>query len=336
MEINTFYDSNSPSSLADLFNQNNETDRTLGEKFQNDMNPNNTKEDLQNAIKNCEPLRKLVYQNTTEWKIDEDYVNALCGSFKKNRERINAQQKALAFTATDVNTTNWYFHPIRFITYLNKVATPNPFNPYEGKVLIPRFVSGDDSTAITVKSCPGFAPLSSYLDEEKLPSMLQDNRNGGSYWGNLNYVAGWSQAYGAKIHTGVDFAGDKGMPIISMIRGVVWATTWDKSKQEGASSGYGQLMILKDLDKPLLYLIAHLSAYRKSEGDTFYPGETVALVGNTGKSSGAHLHLEVFKCEIMDKETVYEKSDDGELVWLKSFDRFSARVSPLDHSEHIK
>ena len=58
-----------------------------------------------------------------------------------------------------------------------------------------------------------------------------------------------------------------------------------------------------------LYLLLHLSSFKKNVGQKVYIGDVVAEVGNTGYSNGAHLHLEVFRTPEIDFETAFVKKD---------------------------
>jgi murein DD-endopeptidase MepM/ murein hydrolase activator NlpD len=57
-------------------------------------------------------------------------------------------------------------------------------------------------------------------------------------------------------------------------------------------SGYGNLVILKH-SKELSTVYAHNKKNLVKKGDLVKRGEKIALLGNTGKSTGAHLHFEV-------------------------------------------
>lgn len=101
-------------------------------------------------------------------------------------------------------------------------------------------------------------------------------------------VTGWvSSPYGlrqGRPHEGMDIAADYGQPIRAAAAGrVVFA---------GPRGTYG-LTVIIDHGNGWQTLYAHASQLLVSEGQEVAAGETVALVGSTGRSTGPHLHLEV-------------------------------------------
>lgn len=144
-----------------------------------------------------------------------------------------------------------------------------------------------------------------------------------------------------KPHTGVDLFGAKGTPIYSMIRGEVWATSFMGDPREGGHGGtsYGRVMLIKG-DNGKLYLLAHLSEYKKQKGAPVFPNEIVALARNTGDSQGDHLHLEVFECDnSLEKKNVIniDADENVEMRWIDQSEYFlhtKKRVNPFNHNEY--
>jgi len=87
-----------------------------------------------------------------------------------------------------------------------------------------------------------------------------------------------------EFHQGIDFAGHKGQKIHAIAAGVV---TW-----AGPRYGYGKLVIINDGDGYTTYY-AHNEKVRVSVGDVVKRGETISLMGQTGRATGPHVHLEV-------------------------------------------
>lgn len=85
-------------------------------------------------------------------------------------------------------------------------------------------------------------------------------------------------------HEGVDLAGPVGLPIYSTADGKVVAA--------GRESGYG-LTVVVDHGYGYKTRYAHLSKIRVEKGQQVRRGERVGDLGNTGRSTGPHLHYEV-------------------------------------------
>ena len=87
-----------------------------------------------------------------------------------------------------------------------------------------------------------------------------------------------------KFHEGMDFSAPVGTP--------VYATGDARVQSAGWHSGYGNLI---ELDHGYHYLTryAHLSEILVRPGQTVRRGDLIGRVGNTGKSTGPHLHYEV-------------------------------------------
>jgi murein DD-endopeptidase MepM/ murein hydrolase activator NlpD len=85
-------------------------------------------------------------------------------------------------------------------------------------------------------------------------------------------------------HEGIDVAAPEGTLVTAAAAGrVVFA---------GRQSGYGSLVILRHAGE-LLTVYAHASRLLVREGDEVAAGAAIARVGNTGRSTGPHLHFEV-------------------------------------------
>ena len=87
-----------------------------------------------------------------------------------------------------------------------------------------------------------------------------------------------------KFHAGMDFSANIGTP--------VYATGDGKVIKAGWETGYGNL-IQVDHGFGSVTWYAHLSKYKVRPGQKVVRGEVIGEVGNTGKSTGPHLHYEV-------------------------------------------
>jgi murein DD-endopeptidase MepM/ murein hydrolase activator NlpD len=89
----------------------------------------------------------------------------------------------------------------------------------------------------------------------------------------------WSKGY----HTGVDYAVPVGTDVLAVADGVIDPATWGRS--------YGTQLVQK-LDGGY-FIYAHLSKTLVKAGDKVKEGQVIAKSGNTGNSTGPHLHAEL-------------------------------------------
>lgn len=87
---------------------------------------------------------------------------------------------------------------------------------------------------------------------------------------------------GSTNHMGTDLAAPIGTPIYSVSSGTV--------VKVGAASGYGQAVYVDS--GGTMYRYGHISAWHVKQGQAVQAGQLIADVGNEGRSTGPHLHLE--------------------------------------------
>lgn len=112
----------------------------------------------------------------------------------------------------------------------------------------------------------------------------------------LPVIKGWiSSRYGQRTdpfsgknawHQGVDIAGREGSEVLASAAGVV---TW-----AGDRAGYGHMVEISHGDG-FVTRYAHNKENLVAPGDVVRKGETIALLGSSGRSTGAHVHYEVYK-----------------------------------------
>jgi hypothetical protein len=88
-------------------------------------------------------------------------------------------------------------------------------------------------------------------------------------------------------HSGLDISASKGEPVHAAADGRVLVT--------GTRKGYRcyGLTVLLDHGRDVLTHYAHLSRIMVRQGEKVRKGQTIALVGNTGRTTSPHLHFEV-------------------------------------------
>jgi len=89
---------------------------------------------------------------------------------------------------------------------------------------------------------------------------------------------------GSTYHQGIDYAIPSGSTVVASSGGTVSAAGW--------SGGYGYMVLITHPDGSKTRY-AHLSKVLVSNGQTVSQGQKIALSGNTGISTGPHLHFEI-------------------------------------------
>ena len=97
---------------------------------------------------------------------------------------------------------------------------------------------------------------------------------------------GDDDAYGNSGHRGTDIPAPEGTPILAAHGGTVIISGWNNS--------YGNQVLL-DNGAGLSTRYAHMTAAAVSAGETVTAGQVIGYVGNTGDSTGFHLHFEVMQ-----------------------------------------
>lgn len=94
--------------------------------------------------------------------------------------------------------------------------------------------------------------------------------------------------WGYEFHQGIDFVAAHGSPIHTTAPGIVEKAEWEP--------GFGNHVIV-DHDYGYQTLYAHLSEVAVKPGDRLTRSQIVGYLGNTGRSTGPHLHYSVFRGE---------------------------------------
>ena len=104
------------------------------------------------------------------------------------------------------------------------------------------------------------------------------------------YTSGYGSRWGST-HYGVDIANKTSVPILAAASGVVLSSYY--------SSSYGNCVFLSHYINGKVYttVYAHMSSRAVSGGQTVSRGQTLGMMGNTGRSFGQHLHFEIYEGE---------------------------------------
>ena len=90
------------------------------------------------------------------------------------------------------------------------------------------------------------------------------------------------QEWRGGVHNGIDIGASYGDPIYAAASGTVWIAGWSDSAGNWVVINHGG---------GVLSVYMHASALYVSSGQYVSAGQTIAAVGNTGYSFGAHLHF---------------------------------------------
>jgi murein DD-endopeptidase MepM/ murein hydrolase activator NlpD len=137
------------------------------------------------------------------------------------------------------------------------------------------------------------AGRSIFLPDAKLASFTLREISGDLFaWPARGWISSWygwrSDPFsGSRVfHNGIDIGVDMGTPVRAAMDGVVSET--------GYNSGFGNYVVLSH-HAGWQSLYGHLESISVRDGQSVASGERIAYSGNTGYSTGPHLHFSVFK-----------------------------------------
>jgi hypothetical protein len=137
--------------------------------------------------------------------------------------------------------------------------------------------------AAAPRPAPGLAPA-------PVPGRTVDGRFPvpGSSWSFGGDGSRFGAPRSGRVHQGQDIAAPEGTPIVAPRNGSV---TWRRYQAAGA--GY-YLVIQGDDGRAYVFMHLRANSMTVGEGQRVAAGQRIAEVGNTGSSSGAHLHFEIW------------------------------------------
>lgn len=107
-------------------------------------------------------------------------------------------------------------------------------------------------------------------------------------FGNNPAYYGQFYIYGVKMkgHEGVDFATPVGTPILAPFDGIVL-----RQDYQSDFANYGKIVVLWDKVQKCAVWFCHLNDENTSTGQSFKKGDVLGHTGNTGNTTGPHLHF---------------------------------------------
>jgi YD repeat-containing protein len=161
-----------------------------------------------------------------------------------------------------------------------RIATPS------GRVNASDSLGKMRGTTVTPQIVPPLAAVDQYLprpiDELTPPPSSSTIAYTWPAKGTLTSGYGWRWG---RMHKGIDVANSTGTPVVASAEGTIEKAGWNKG-------GYGNLVEIRHPDGSTTRY-AHNSKILVQPGQKVNQGETIALMGSTGHSTGPHTHFEI-------------------------------------------
>ncbi len=146
------------------------------------------------------------------------------------------------------------------------------------------------------------------------------------YFGNTPFATANPQIYNGKGHTGVDFGTSIGTPVKAALTGIVVGVA-NTDLVPGCYS-FGKWIMVKHANG-LSTLYAHLSVQSVAIGQLVSTGQIIGYSGNTGYTTGPHLHFGVYATQgVQIKDFADSINCKGAIIPVASF---NAYLNPLSY-----
>ena len=129
------------------------------------------------------------------------------------------------------------------------------------------------------------APVKKPLTSVKIKVKRYLVSNTAGYY--MRPLIGGVKTQGIHGHNAVDIGVSLGTPLLAAANGVILA-----AKETGYNGGYGKVVIISHPNGTQT-VYAHMSNINVSAGDKVLQGQVIGASGNSGKSTGPHLHFEI-------------------------------------------
>ncbi len=263
---------------------------------------------ISSLIKGITVSRDFITRSTIFIAVSFIFFNFIIYGYL-NQQEIVSQRKQLKAFAAEINSLKSklvdlksFEEKIRNIANIEENANPEHLFGVGGS--IPEDL--DIQTPITEKHSSliremheqtkqfNLAAVNQKKSFESLFNNLEEQRNLLAATPAIRPTDGWiSSTFGYRtspftglreFHKGLDIATREGTPILATADGVVTFA--------GTKGLMGKLIVI-DHGHGMVTRYAHIHKMLKKGGDAVKKGDTIALVGNTGRSTGSHLHYEV-------------------------------------------
>ena len=185
-------------------------------------------------------------------------------SLEKVAEKYNANTNdIIRWPSNKLDVTNPDTNGLEF------VMIPGGSREIRSWIVPLEYTSGSGATRVIAGGCE--AAATGYVG------------SGGFIWPTYNhFLSGFDFS---SYHLAIDIAALEGTPVVASDSGTVIYAAWN-------SSGYGNLIVISHRNG-YETVYAHLSSIGVYCGQDVVQGEYIGAAGNTGKSTGSHLHFEI-------------------------------------------
>ncbi len=151
------------------------------------------------------------------------------------------------------------------------------------------------------------------------------------YFGNTPFATQNPQVYGWKGHDGIDLRASIGTPVKSAQAGIITAIGNTVSFCRGYQIGYGKWVLIKH-DNNLSTFYSHLSLIKVSPGQTVEISQVIGYSGNTGYTTGPHLHFGVFATQAVSSlEYTSTSQTCGGIIMRQPIVPPNGKLNPLSY-----
>jgi murein DD-endopeptidase MepM/ murein hydrolase activator NlpD len=243
--------------------------------------------DVLNTLKLGQDVSRAINEKVAELSGTKQELTSQKEVYELNKKTLESLNSSLSDQKALVEQTKTETNSLL-------VQTKNKETEYQKLVAERKKKKGDlESEVLDVE-----AKIKVIVDASKLPKFGKgvllfpvNNVNITQYFGNTPFASQNPQVYNGSGHNGVDFAVPVGSSIYAAQGGVVLGTGNTDAACTGVS--YGKWVLIRH-DNGLTSLYAHLSVIQVTAGQHVDARQKIALSGNTGYSTGPHLHFTVY------------------------------------------
>ncbi len=275
---------------------------------------------LTNAFIQAENFYKSVTSKTTDIKTDKSVLESNKTSTEEAVNKLTALKSELRDKKIILDQS---------VTQKNKLLSQTKNQESSYKKLLDEKKKLRDSFADEMRAYE--SKLKYILDPNSLPASGTRPLNwplGNVYITQLfGKTASSKRLYASGTHNGVDFRASVGTPVLAMATGTVAGT--GNTDETCAGASFGGWVLIK-YDNGLASTYGHLSLIKAFSGQKVRTGDIVGYSGNTGYSTGPHVHLSLYPSNAVDVQTRASKTCAGKTLTMP-IAPINAYLDPMEY-----